>query len=78
MSPQPVYGPGGGGYYQQGPPMAYPQQGGYPGGGYPPQQGGYYAPQGQYMDHQRGNAGFMEALLASLACCCCLDACLLF
>ena len=66
------------GYYQQGPPMAYPQQGGYP-QQYPSSQGGYYAPQGGYADRGRGgNAGFMEALLASLACCCCLDACLLF
>jgi len=77
-SPQGSYGPQGG-YYQQGPPMAYPQQGGYPGGQYPPQPGGYYAPQGGYLDRGRGgNAGFTEALLASLACCCCLDACLLF
>lgn len=76
--PQGAYGAPGG-YYQQGPPMAYPQQGRYPGGEYPPQQGGYYGPQGGYMDQRRGgNAGFMEALLASLACCCCLDACLLF
>ncbi|KAE9364095.1 hypothetical protein N431DRAFT_432185 [Stipitochalara longipes BDJ] len=82
------YGPpqmqqGGGGYYQQ-PPMGYgpgygPQSGYGPQGGY--YNGGYapgYGPQGQYMDNRRGGSGFMEAMLASLACCCCLDACLLF
>jgi hypothetical protein len=36
------------------------------------QQGGYYGNQ------RSGEAGFLEACLAGLACCCCLDACLLF
>ncbi|KAK3936385.1 hypothetical protein QBC46DRAFT_31415 [Diplogelasinospora grovesii] len=92
MPPQPAYhgnpysqGPPGGpygappgGYYQPGPQMGYGPQPGYGPGGYPP-QGGYYPPQGGYyhQEQDRRGPGFMEALLASLACCCCLD-CLLF
>jgi len=51
------------GYYQQGPPMAYP-------------------PQAQPVIVTRGHpdpeASFCEAMLATFACCCCLDACLLW
>ncbi|KAK8080543.1 hypothetical protein PG997_008361 [Apiospora hydei] len=70
-----------GGYYQPGPQMGYyQQQPGY-GPGYPPQQGYYgqpgYYPQGQYQNQRSGGPSFAETLLASLACCCCLD-CLLF
>lgn len=62
------------GYYGQGQ-GGYGPQGGYYNGGYAPG----YGPQGQYLDDRRGGSpGFAEALLASLACCCCLDACLLF
>ena len=87
MSPPPA-----GGYYQPNPQMGYypQQQGPYPPQQYPqqgpyPQQGYYqqgygpgpYGPQqGYYQERSRG-PGFAEALLASLACCCCLD-CLLF
>jgi hypothetical protein len=73
QQPQPGYGPG---YGQQGyGPGGYGPQGGYHNGGYAPG----YGPQGQYLgDRRGGNVGFMEAMLASLACCCCLDACLLF
>jgi hypothetical protein len=51
--------------------MGY-QQGGY-GGGYGPgygQQGGYYD-----QDRGRGNGGAMDACFATLAACCCLEAC---
>ncbi|TVY24386.1 hypothetical protein LHYA1_G007465, partial [Lachnellula hyalina] len=91
--PQGYYAPGPQmGYAQQGP-YAHAQQGGYYNGpqqgygpqpGYgPPQGAGYYygQPQGQYVDQRRNGGasdGFMGALLGSLACCCCLDACLLF
>jgi hypothetical protein len=86
--PPPAQYPQMNGYYAPGPQMGYQQQQvpyGYPPQGYGP-QGGYYGapgmyghPQGQYMDDRRGgNVGFAEALCASLACCCCLDACLLF
>ncbi|OIW32175.1 hypothetical protein CONLIGDRAFT_678588 [Coniochaeta ligniaria NRRL 30616] len=71
------YGPPPGQYYQPGPQMGYyPPQQHQP----YPQQGGYYPaqqPQGYYQDDRRRGPGFMEACLASLACCCCLD-CLLF
>jgi len=81
------YAPGPQMGYAQQDPYGYgpgPQQG-YGPGGYGP-QGGYYGapgmygrPQGAYMNDPRGgNVGFAEALCASLACCCCLDACLLF
>jgi len=81
------------GYYAPGPQMGYSQQPQmgygpeYGQRGYGPPQGGYYnggyapgyGPQGQYLDDRRGGStGFMEAMIASLACCCCLDACLLF
>lgn len=75
--------------YGGGPPQGYgyppQQQGGYGyGGGYPPQGGGggmYYqqagAPQGYYADGRGGRSGAGEgicaAVMASLACCCCLD-----
>jgi hypothetical protein len=69
---------------QQAPMGSAPQQGNMygpgpypPGGGYPAGYGYYGRPQGGYVDDRR-NIGFMEAMLASLACCCCLDACLLF
>lgn len=63
------------GYYGQQGQGGYgpPQQGGYYNGGYAPG----YGPQGQYVDQRRSGPGFAETLLASLACCCCLD-CLLF
>jgi len=71
------YGPQGG-YYgqQQYPPQGYGQQ-----GPYGPQGGGYYGPnQGGYYNDNRGGVGtgMMGGLLGALACCCCLDACLLF
>jgi hypothetical protein len=76
------YGGGPQGGYGQGPyGPPPPQQGGYyqqPMGYYPQQpQPGYGQPQGYYRDDRRSGPGFMEACLASLACCCCLD-CLLF
>ncbi|KAL3421180.1 hypothetical protein PVAG01_07625 [Phlyctema vagabunda] len=57
------------GYYGQNPQMGYQQQ-----QQYGPPQGMYYGgqPQGQYVERRRG-PGFCEAVLASLACCCCLD-----
>jgi len=68
--------PGQQGYYQPGPQMGYYQQQQQP----YPQQGGYYPaqqPQGYYQDDRRGGGpGLMEACLASLACCCCLELCL--
>lgn len=64
-----------GGYYQnQG--MQY-NQGGYPQGGYPPQQGPYGG-YNQGYQQQRGGGGFLEAMCASMALCCCLEACCLF
>jgi len=85
--PQGGYGSSQGGYYAPGPQMGYggypqqrqmgyQQQGAY-GGGYNGGGGYYGSPQGGYADNRRGGSGFMEAMLASLACCCCLD-CLLF
>jgi hypothetical protein len=73
MYPQQQYqqGPYGQGPYAPGP-YGY-QQGGYQQGGY--QQGGYQ--QGGYQNQSRGG-GFAEGLLASLALCCCLEACCLF
>jgi len=71
--PQPQgYGPPQGGYYGQ------PQQGyyGQPQPGYYGAPGYYGRPQGQYVDQR--NQGTGDGLLAALACCCCLDACLLF
>ncbi|KAK2066987.1 hypothetical protein P8C59_000761 [Phyllachora maydis] len=71
--------PPAGAYYQQGPPP--------PGGYYQPGPHmmygpgpGYGQPQGYYQtnNNNRGSQpGCMEALLASLACCCCLDCLLL-
>lgn len=69
------YPPQQGGYYQnQGmnPQPQYGYGGGYPNQGYP--QGGYPPQQQQ---QQRGGGGCMEAMIGSLALCCCLEACCL-
>jgi len=85
--PDPSMSPPQGGYYQPNPQMGYYQQpqgpyqqGPYQQGPYQGQQGYYqqgYGQQGGYYDDRSRGPGFAEALLASLACCCCLD-CLLF
>lgn len=63
-------GPPPAGYYPQGPPMGYQQQA----------QPGFYGAPGygqRYPPNNQGD-GCLEAMLATFACCCCLDACLLF
>jgi hypothetical protein len=72
--PRQGYPPQGGYYQNQG--MQYGQ--GYPQGGYPPQQGPYGGGYNQGYQQQRGGNGFLEAMCASMALCCCLEACCLF
>lgn len=77
--------PQGNGYYAPPGPMGYQQQPPY-GGGYGPGYGPGYGGGGYYDNRGYGggygggggSSGFMEAMLASLACCCCLDVCCLF
>lgn len=69
-------GPPQGNYYEPGPQMGYYQQHPAYGQPYPPQGGYYQQPNGYYRDNRSG-PGCLEAMLAGLACCCCLD-CLLF
>ena len=61
------------GPYAQGPYTQGPYaQGPYAQGPYGPQQG--YYPQGRYQDrYQDSSFGCLEGLMASLACCCCLE-----
>lgn len=86
QQPQPAYQ----GYQQSPPPQGYyaaPQMGYYQQGPPPGQYGQQYGPYGPqpyqqqpygYYDDRRGmGPGACEAMLAAMACCCCLD-CLLF